>query len=107
MWSSVIPNLLSATARAAQDLTTVKVRNEYGDTWNEKVADRTTKNVLLEGAAKTMDEQAALLAQIGKDKPNLIIVDAPLRVTIQPTELVPLAKLIEHDIAQRAPRKPR
>lgn len=104
LWSSIVPNMLSAAARAAQTMTDVRVRNEYGDAWTEKAPARTKENILLEGAANTLDDQAALLAQINKDKPNLIIVDAPLAVQIQPTEMIPLEKLLEAGIVLRRKR---
>ncbi len=100
IWSSIIPNMLSAIASGMIETKSVYVKNSSGEEYYEDVPKRTLENAALEGASKTLQDQAKLIQQINAEKLPIIIVDAPIPVKVQITEKIPLGLLIEAGVAK-------
>lgn len=100
MWSSLIPNLLSAFASSAQDLYDVERRDEDGYRYTEKRPEASMKNAALEGMASTFQDQAKLIEDINRDKPSIIIVESGIDVQVQLTEFIGSELLLENKIVK-------
>lgn len=96
MWASLIPNLLSAAARASQDLVTEQhTDGTTGDTWTSQRREVSARNIGLEAAALTMENQAQLMQQISDEKQPIIIVEQGTDVLVQLIDRIPLELLIQ------------
>lgn len=100
MWSSLIPNLLSAMASSAKDLYDVEKRDDYGYKYTEKRSEASAKNVALDGLSQTFEDQARLIEEINREKPSIIIVESGTPVFVQLTRFVSADLLMEGGFLQ-------
>jgi uncharacterized protein YoxC len=91
MWSSLIPNLIAAFAQAAQDMTTY-----YDDNGNlHEEPEFNAKNAALQGTGAALQEQAATIQQIQREKQPVIIVRSGIPVLVQMVDKLPADLLVE------------
>ena len=100
MWSSLIPNLLSAMASSAKDLYDVEKRDDDGYKYTEKRSEASAKNVALDGLSRTFEDQARLIEEINREKPSIIIVESGIPVFVQLTGFVSADLLMEGGFLQ-------
>lgn len=96
MWSTLLPNLLSAAASAAQDMTTAYTR--YGEEYEEPKFN--AKNVALQGIANSMQLQSQIILETQSRKKPVIIVKSGIPVSIQLRERLPMGILLDAGIVE-------
>lgn len=96
-WGSLLPNILGAAASAAQEMTTY--RDNSGNEQERPVFN--TKNVLLQGAATSLQTHADAVMEAAAKKQPVIIVEKGIPVQIQILEKIPVELLIEAGVLQK------
>lgn len=96
LWSSMLPNILSAAASAAQEMYDYVDRDGY-----YREAPRATwENAGYQGLADALDTQAQIMMEIQSRKKPVILAHSGIPVQIQLTQKLPLDILIEAGIVE-------